>query len=85
MRADDSEPLPAFFYRGASNYTGEITSGPGSGTVYLYDGVRSDVALGVNMAPAETTKSREVVESDIWKVEGKTLFFFNQYRGLQVD
>ena len=25
-----------------------------------------------------------VVESDIWKIVGKTLFFFNQYRGLQV-
>ena len=25
-----------------------------------------------------------MVESDIWKLDGDTLFFFNQYRGLQV-
>ncbi|MEW6160823.1 MAG: beta-propeller domain-containing protein, partial [Verrucomicrobiota bacterium] len=27
---------------------------------------------------------RSVVESDIWRIEGNTLYFFNQYRGLQI-
>src|SRR5690606_23719640 len=27
---------------------------------------------------------RTVVESDIWKLDGDTLYFFNQYRGLQI-
>ncbi len=32
---------------------------------------------------AVTAPTQPVVESDIWKVVGKQLFFFNQYRGLQ--
>ena len=32
--------------------------------------------------PADQT--RDVVESDIWKVDGNTIYFFNTYRGLQV-
>lgn len=32
----------------------------------------------------DTSGGRAVVESDIWKVQGDTLYFFNQYRGLQV-
>jgi hypothetical protein len=35
-------------------------------------------------APADDGKGTTVVESDIWKIVGKQLFFFNQYRGLQV-
>ena len=31
-----------------------------------------------------SASSTEVVESDIWKVEGDYLYFFNQFRGLQV-
>ena len=27
---------------------------------------------------------RDVVESDIWQIRGSTLYFFNQYRGLQI-
>src|SRR5262249_50924890 len=29
-------------------------------------------------------QTRSVVESDIWELSGDTLYFFNQYRGLQV-
>lgn len=32
----------------------------------------------------ETSGETEVVESDIWKVDGTDLYFFNQLRGLQV-
>ena len=44
------------------------------------------MAVGANAdagaPPAEA--DREVVESDIWKLRGDTLYVFNQYRGLQV-
>jgi hypothetical protein len=42
------------------------------------------------MGPGDATpgtaadSTREVVESDIWQLDGDTLYFFNQYRGLQV-
>ena len=29
-------------------------------------------------------EKREVVESDIWRLEGDRMYFFNQYRGLQI-
>jgi hypothetical protein len=34
--------------------------------------------------PESSTAGREVVESDIWRIRGDTLYFFNQFRGLQV-
>src|SRR6185436_11191425 len=33
---------------------------------------------------AGQTAPREVVESDIWRIRGQTVYFFNQMRGLQV-
>lgn len=35
-------------------------------------------------APATTVTTREVAESDIWRVSGERLYFFNELRGLQV-
>src|SRR5438477_266297 len=35
-------------------------------------------------APTPEAPSRDVVESDIWQIRGDTLYFFNQYRGLQI-
>ncbi len=42
-----------------------------------------DYAYSLASSPAERT-SATAVESDIWKIAGDQLFFFNQYRGLQV-
>ena len=80
VRGDVSSALPAEFYQG----TDEFVSGTGSG------GPRGDVAVGApgdfSGAPEQDSggEDRTVEESDIWKLEGDTLFFFNQYRGLQV-
>lgn len=74
VRADETDPLPASFYTGTNNFTGEI--GASTPTV------PNDMG-GAGGAP-EGDKSRTVVESDIWKVEGNTIYFFNTYRGLQV-
>ena len=43
--------------------------------------VEADSSDRSSDSEANTT---EVVESDIWKVEGEILYFFNQYRGLQI-
>ena len=49
---------------------------PGAGAV------TPDAVALVNSG--EQVQARAVVESDIWKISGDTLYFFNQYRGLQV-
>ncbi len=38
----------------------------------------------VNTTTTTTTTAPEAVESDIWKLIGNRLFFFNQFRGMQV-
>jgi len=82
VRADTSEPLPSSFYEGSKTFSGPANSGdfanagppaaPGAPT-----------ADNRNAAEAGGA-ARSVVESDIWKIRGNTLYFFNQYRGLQV-
>jgi alpha-tubulin suppressor-like RCC1 family protein len=86
LRADPKDALPGFFYEGRSAFDGQ-PSGQ-AGTVLDARGAPdgSMVLLGGN-APAngvDASAPRAVVESDIWKISGDTLYFFNQYRGLQV-
>ena len=77
VRADVSEPFPLAFYQGTHDFFGP----PGSGADREGGLGPVDVIAG---GAADTGTGRAVVESDIWKVEGDTLYFFNQYRGLQV-
>jgi hypothetical protein len=87
VRADLAEnTLPPTLYAGATNFA----VAPGAaGPNFLGRGA-ADGGPGAPTAPAENTapqtgdQPRSVVESDIWKLDGDTLFFFNQYRGLQV-
>jgi hypothetical protein len=78
IRGDATEPLPAAFYRGTNAY-GVQPSGASGAFPYL--GGPED---GRNTTSPDASGSRDVVESDIWKLQGDSLFFFNQYRGLQV-
>ena len=80
VRADETEPLPAAFYQGNDSVVPQpANSGGWWGD--LATGVPGGIREGDgNAPPAE----REVVESDIWQLRGDTLYFFNQYRGLQV-
>ena len=78
VRADDREPLPAKFYTGTNSFDGQpVSSGGLAGAL---DGAGD--ARGT--APTPEAPSRDVVESDIWQIRGDTLYFFNQYRGLQI-
>jgi hypothetical protein len=81
VRADVSQPLPVSFYKGANTFSGPLdstaatsgapgTSGPGS--------------IAGSNGPSNGDPTRSVVESDIWQIDGNTLYFFNQYLGLQV-
>ena len=78
VRTDAQQPLPSAFYAGTNAFTGPMDSsaGPSSGP--------GGVSLGGGTTPAGGAASRSVVESDIWEIDGDTLYFFNQYRGLQV-
>src|SRR5437867_1092148 len=80
VRADDSEPLPASFYSGTNEFYGATAGGPGPAFGIMEDGV----GPGATPPAQNQGPSREVVESDIWKIRGQTLYFFNQFRGLQV-
>ncbi len=75
IRADVSEPLPATFFDGTNAF-----SAPSDSTVRA----NLDVSLPTTGAGPTLNGDREVVESDIWQLRGSTLYFFNQYRGLQI-
>jgi hypothetical protein len=79
VRADAEEPLPAAFYSGTNSFSGQPSSS--GGLVNLFEGP-GDARGGTG--PTAGDPSREVVESDIWKIRGDRLYFFNQYRGLQI-
>lgn len=74
IRADVTEELPSFFYAGNHEFTPQPASSVRDGLTTFGPGPTTDV----------DPSAREVVESDIWRLDGDTLYFFNQYRGLQV-
>ena len=69
--------FPASFYAGKKNFEAVSAAG-GTGLV------TSMGRTQVDNAAAEVSGGVEPVEADIWKVDGTTVFFFNQLRGLQV-
>lgn len=79
VRADATDPLPSAFYGGTNTFY-EAGNGAFAGPMAndMFEG-RNDAAT-----PGAAQATREVVESDIWKIRGRTLYFFNQLRGLQV-
>lgn len=82
VRGDAQEPLPASFYQGKTNFSGQASAYDSSGLTYLRGGVVDTTVPSSATGNAET--ARTVVESDIWFIRGQTLYFFNQYRGLQI-
>lgn len=81
VRADAEDVLPASFFEGESEFGGAASyydNGPADNRFNMPPeaGLPDDAAGG--------GETREVVESDIWKIDGDRLYFFNQYRGLQV-
>lgn len=83
VKAGTSQPLPAGFYRGTNEFAGMPSGSLTSPTAGGFGGVVTTDANGTT-GGLPTDSTRAVVESDIWRVEGDRLYFFNQYRGLQV-
>ncbi len=77
VRGECQDPLPIDYYLGNTNFNGQIsTYDPAIYYPYVTDANGSETGGG----PVD----RSVVESDIWSIHGNTLYFFNQYRGLQI-
>jgi len=84
VRGDLSDPLPSSFYLGTNEFVANLPSG---GTTGAATGGALQTGAPGNTAPttdALDSGNRSVVESDIWTVSGDILYFFNQYRGLQI-
>lgn len=85
VRGDSTDPLPPSFYTGVSSFgVPSTTSGENNVFGAEVTAQAGDKAAAPVAAPGATTTTRTVVESDIWNIEGDVLYFFNQYRGLQV-
>ncbi|HVM49902.1 MAG TPA: beta-propeller domain-containing protein, partial [Candidatus Acidoferrum sp.] len=86
VRGELKEALPQAFYKGVHSFAGQSTVSwrpdQGRGEVFTLSASGSLPAMAA--APAAATSTRTVVESDIWKLDGDTLYYFNQLRGLQV-
>ncbi len=70
------DPLPYSFYTGISDFSNRATD-PAERNNFL---ARTELTLD----SLTEDESSEVKESDIWKIIGNTLYFFNQRRGLQI-
>lgn len=87
-----SAPLPENFLTGVTSFGGDLLSLANSGSndpsgrsndgAVTLSGNSVTTTAGVDSAGGSTPAS--VVESDIWKIDGDRLYYFNQLRGLQV-
>ncbi len=82
--------LPLGFFKGTNAFAPQLQSGA-SGTVstgttgVLTPGAANFDTTGKTSSTGSSSGTGvTVVESDIWNVDGRTLYFFNQQRGLQV-
>ena len=88
VRGEPKTSTPLTFFNGKRAFSSQRSSlwhselGGGSAYNLAADGnLQAGAALPVTQTP---TATRSAEESDIWKISGDTLYFFNQYRGLQV-
>ena len=75
------DPLPYSFYAGKSNFSTRA-SDPENRNNLLYSAELA--AFRTSEDSVTEDESSEVEESDIWKIVGNYLYFFNQQRGLQI-
>ena len=88
VRGDEKETLPAAFYKGTTEFNGQVENG--SNVAMVEDGGvpepgrENDLNSSDEKSEVDGGGSREVVESDIWSFHKNKLYFFNNLRGLQV-
>ena len=76
--------FPAKFYKGKNSFG--AVSGSTGGNVSLMNGkaVPVETATVSDARVSSTGATQLPEEADIWKIDGTTVYFFNQLRGLQV-
>jgi uncharacterized secreted protein with C-terminal beta-propeller domain len=73
--------FPMARLRGPKSFAGS----PAPASRLLSPSTRSNLGMTANLQVSDGVPGPEsLVESDIWKVSGNRLYFFNQYRGLQL-
>ena len=81
--ARPAKKYPGSFYKGAHSFGPAMApDGEASGNVSVSTTDGTSAPTANTSATTSTTAVPE--ESDIWKVDGSTVYFFNQLRGLQV-
>lgn len=85
---DVSDPLPVTASNGQTRFAVTSATQPSSPAVGRSTNDIVPTAGGIlSVASSQSgtdTTPRTVTESDIWKIQGNTLYFFNQLRGLQI-
>jgi hypothetical protein len=87
VKAGATTPLPASFYAGTNTFNGPpdtTNQTPVNGGVMTFAGSGAGIDIGTPTPTDAGSQTRDVVESDIWKISGNTLYYFNQNRGLQI-
>ena len=88
VRANERDPLPESFYSGSNSFENRVklTQNFDANTALAMAPASASPQTSslANSLPPGTLAFRPVSESDIWKVRGNTLYYFNHYRGLQV-
>ncbi len=69
---------------GIVSFNNAVTVAGVTGVTAPTSGTSANLTFDLNANASPTDSPRAVVESDIWKLDGTTLYFFNQQRGLQV-
>ncbi len=77
VRGEVQPGLPGIFFQGPTSFSGPVQSWQNR----MFPGFAEDGAVPVS---EDTSSGREVVESDIYRISGDRLYFFNQYLGLQL-
>ncbi len=80
LRAPAPPRFPKAFYQGRREF-GPSRVVPGGTRNNFLDIAFSDVTA---VTPTVAEPAAAPVEADIWKIDGTTAYFFNQFRGLQV-
>ena len=78
------DPVKYDVLKGLKIHRNTDDSGTSSGNQFSPTPGFATADRGTDALESESSTADEVIESDIWKVEGNYLYFFNQYRGLQI-
>ena len=82
VRWNSSDPLPYSFYEGRSKFGAR--EGDASSASAQFRTTELAFSAVADSAEASDDGTDNVQESDVWRLSGDRLYFFNQMRGLQV-